>query len=134
MRVGRSARSPALVADGRHIFTDVVTSLGVIAGLVGAMSDRTGRRVVYVYGLVFMSVSFFIYPLAGSGIELIVYRIVLAVGMTAATVMMSTCFAEYSQDVSRGRWMGMVGVFNGLGVVLMAITPKLVGQSYRSAT
>jgi cation diffusion facilitator family transporter len=36
IRVGRGARSPALVADGRHIYTDVVTSLGVIVGLVAA--------------------------------------------------------------------------------------------------
>ncbi|MDH5276035.1 MAG: MFS transporter [Gammaproteobacteria bacterium] len=92
----------------------------LIAGLIGALSDRTGRRVVYVAGLICMALSFIIYPLAGSGTELIAYRVVLAVGMTAATVMMSTCFAEYSQDVSRGRWMGTVGVFNGLGVVLMA--------------
>lgn len=38
IRVGRSARSPALVADGRHIMTDVVTSVGVIAGLAGAVA------------------------------------------------------------------------------------------------
>jgi cation diffusion facilitator family transporter len=37
IRTGRSARSPALVADGRHIMTDVVTSVGVIAGLIGAV-------------------------------------------------------------------------------------------------
>ena len=92
----------------------------LIAGLIGALSDRTGRRVVYVAGLVFMGLSFVIYPLAGSEAELIAYRILYAVGMTAATVMMSTCFAEYTQDTSRGRWMGLVGVFNGLGVVLMA--------------
>ena len=92
----------------------------LIAGLIGALSDRTGRRVVYVGGLVFAALSFVIYPLAGSEFELILYRIVYAVGMTAATVMMSTCFAEYTQDASRGRWMGLVGVFNGLGVVLMA--------------
>ena len=36
IRVGRAERSPALVADGHHIMTDVVTSFGVIAGLVGA--------------------------------------------------------------------------------------------------
>lgn len=92
----------------------------LIAGLIGALSDRTGRRVVYVGGLAFTALSFVIYPLAGSEAELIVYRILYAIGMTAATVMMSTCFAEYTQDTSRGRWMGLVGVFNGLGVVLMA--------------
>jgi len=92
----------------------------LLAGLIGALSDRTGRRVVYVGGLVFTALSFVIYPLAGSGAELIAYRILYAVGMTAATVMMSTCFAEYTQETTRGRWMGLVGVFNGLGVVLMA--------------
>lgn len=39
---GRSARSPALVADGKHILTDVVTSVGVFIGLVGAV--YTGWR------------------------------------------------------------------------------------------
>lgn len=38
MRVGRQERSPALEADGRHIMTDVVTSAGVIIGLVGAQA------------------------------------------------------------------------------------------------
>ncbi len=31
---GRRMRSPALVADGRHLMTDVVTSVGVILGLL----------------------------------------------------------------------------------------------------
>lgn len=35
---GRRARSPALVADGMHIYTDVVTSVGVIAGLLVAVA------------------------------------------------------------------------------------------------
>lgn len=34
LRVGKAWRSPALVADGRHILTDVVTSAGVLAGFV----------------------------------------------------------------------------------------------------
>lgn len=37
LRVGRRERSPALVADGRHIMTDVVTSVGVLFGLVAAV-------------------------------------------------------------------------------------------------
>jgi cation diffusion facilitator family transporter len=36
IREGRRRRSPALVADGKHLFTDVVTSVGVIVGLVAA--------------------------------------------------------------------------------------------------
>ena len=33
LRTGRAARSPALVADGKHIMSDVVTSIGVLFGL-----------------------------------------------------------------------------------------------------
>ena len=33
LRVGRRNRSPALMADGRHLWTDVVTSIAVIAGV-----------------------------------------------------------------------------------------------------
>jgi cation diffusion facilitator family transporter len=38
IREGRRRRSPALVADGTHLFTDIVTSLGVVAGLVLAVA------------------------------------------------------------------------------------------------
>lgn len=34
LRVGRTWRSPALLADGKHLLTDVVTSTGVLAGFV----------------------------------------------------------------------------------------------------
>ena len=37
IRAGRAHRSPALIADGHHIMTDVVTSVGVIAGVIGAV-------------------------------------------------------------------------------------------------
>ncbi|MFP1632256.1 cation diffusion facilitator family transporter [Zhengella sp. ZM62] len=38
IRKGREYRSPALVADGKHIMADVVTSAGVLAGLVLALA------------------------------------------------------------------------------------------------
>jgi cation diffusion facilitator family transporter len=41
---GRKARSPALVADGMHIYTDVITSVGVIAALL--LSLVTGWTVI----------------------------------------------------------------------------------------
>lgn len=37
VREGRRHRSPALVADGKHIWSDVVTSVGVFVGLVAAL-------------------------------------------------------------------------------------------------
>jgi cation diffusion facilitator family transporter len=44
MKYGRRARSPALVADGKHLMTDVVTSAGVLAGVVLVM--LTGWKVL----------------------------------------------------------------------------------------
>jgi cation diffusion facilitator family transporter len=38
IRVGSQEKSPALVADGRHVMTDVVTSVGVLAGLLAAVA------------------------------------------------------------------------------------------------
>lgn len=37
IRIGRKDKSPALEADGHHIMTDVVTSVGVIVGLAAAV-------------------------------------------------------------------------------------------------
>jgi cation diffusion facilitator family transporter len=44
IRRGRALRSPALVADGWHLLTDVMTSVGVIAGLV--LAAVTGLKVL----------------------------------------------------------------------------------------
>ncbi len=40
IREGRRHRSPALVADGRHLLSDVLTSLGVLLGV--GLASRTG--------------------------------------------------------------------------------------------
>ena len=89
-------------------------------GFFGALSDKLGRRIVYVAGVCVLAVGFFIYPLAGSIPELVAFRFIYAIGFSAAAVMLHTCIAEYSQDVTRGKWMGLVGFLNGIGVVLMA--------------
>lgn len=44
IRAGRRYRSPALAADGQHILSDVVTSIGVLIGLVLAIA--TGYAVL----------------------------------------------------------------------------------------
>ncbi len=41
---GRARKSPALVADGRHLFTDVVSSVGVLAGV--SLAALTGYAIL----------------------------------------------------------------------------------------
>ncbi len=38
LRVGRREKAPALIADGHHIMSDVVTSVGVIIGILAALA------------------------------------------------------------------------------------------------
>nr|WP_316655283.1 cation diffusion facilitator family transporter [uncultured Gellertiella sp.] len=38
IRVGKAHRSPALTADGQHVYSDVVTSAGVFVGLILALA------------------------------------------------------------------------------------------------
>ncbi|HSI41673.1 MAG TPA: cation diffusion facilitator family transporter [Xanthobacteraceae bacterium] len=44
IREGRRARSPALVADGRHLLTDVISSIGVLIGVM--LAKLTGWAVL----------------------------------------------------------------------------------------
>jgi len=44
MRIGRRRRSPALIADGKHLWSDVITSVGVLVGLV--LANYTGWTVL----------------------------------------------------------------------------------------
>ncbi|GGJ68841.1 cation diffusion facilitator family transporter [Deinococcus aquiradiocola] len=44
LRTGRALKSPALVADGHHLLSDVVTSIGVLAGVI--LVKLTGWQVL----------------------------------------------------------------------------------------
>ncbi|MFQ5635887.1 MAG: MFS transporter [Gammaproteobacteria bacterium] len=93
----------------------------LLVTLVGASSDRFGRRVIFVGGLVLLATGFAVYPLAETVPQLFAVRIFYAFGFAGASVMLHICLAEYTQNATRGRWMGTAAVFNALGVVLMAL-------------
>ncbi len=100
----------------------------LLASFIGASSDRLGRRVVYVAGVCLFAVGYIIYPLAETETQLYLFRMIYAIGFAGASVMLHVCLAEYSQETSRGRWLGTVGVINGLGVVLMALVLSRMPQ------
>jgi len=102
----------------------------LLASFIGASSDKLGRRIVYVVGVLLFAAGFILYPLAETKGQLFAFRFVYAAGFAGATVMLHVCLAEYTQDVTRGRWLGTVGVFNGLGVMLMAFVLSRMPQWY----
>lgn len=92
---------------------------------VGVAADRIGRRAVFALGMAIMGLGYFFYPLATDVGELTVYRVIYAIGLAAATGMLGTVVNDYPAEASRGKMVGIVGVFNGLGVVAIAI---IMGQ------
>lgn len=101
-----------------HALQELVTIL--LVGFMGAWSDRIGRRFVYVLGFVILGIGYFIYPLAGTETELVMYRLVFAIGVAMIPVMLSTTIQDTPQEISRGKWIGISNVLQGLGVVIIS--------------
>ncbi|GLK82101.1 cation diffusion facilitator family transporter [Ancylobacter defluvii] len=56
LREGRSLRSPALVADGKHLLTDVVSSAAVLAGIALAMATGYEKADLVLAALVAVNI------------------------------------------------------------------------------
>ncbi len=92
----------------------------LVMGFAGALSDRTGRRAVFVTGFLLLGAGYLVYPLANSVMQLYIFRCLFGIGAAVVPVMLSACIVDYIQDRSRARWVGVTSIFNGLGVVIMA--------------
>jgi len=86
-------------------------------GWWGAMSDRFGRRIIYIIGFLLMMLAYGIYSFATSLPGLFLLRIVFALAVAATTTNLSAILADYPEDASRGKLTGMAFVLNGLGAV-----------------
>ncbi|MCK0198905.1 cation diffusion facilitator family transporter [Ancylobacter sp. 6x-1] len=56
IRTGRKVRSPALMADGRHLLTDVISSVGVLAGVILAALTGFKQLDLILAGLVAINI------------------------------------------------------------------------------
>ena len=92
----------------------------LLMGFVGAMSDTAGRRKLAASGFVAMGVSFWLYPLAGSELQLYLIRIIFGIGVAIVPVVATAAIVSYIQDVSRGKWSSVVSVCNSAGIIFVA--------------
>ena len=74
----------------------------LVIGGWGALSDRIGRRTVYVAGFLVFALAYALYPFAQTPGRLLVYRLVFAMGIAATSAMLSTIIADYPHEASRG--------------------------------
>jgi len=111
-------------AKGRALGTlTVLNELVLILayGPLGALSDRFGRRIVYVGGVLAMATAYLLFPLAAAFGNIAAVRILYALGIGAATGMYGTLLADYAVERDRGKLAAIGGILNGLGVVLLAL-------------
>lgn len=86
-------------------------------GIWGALSDRFGRRLIYVTGFLFLFAAYTLYAFATTPSELILYRMVFALGVASTTTCLSAVLADYAEEKSRGKLTGIAFFLNGLGSV-----------------
>ena len=114
---------------------DVVSEIPalLLSGLIGAASDRIGRRVIYAMGFAILGVGYFLFPLAAFNWTLYAMVFITACGASLIAAMLAAVIADYPRETSRGKLVGICFFLNGLGVAtlvgLAAQLPKFyLGQ------
>lgn len=103
--------------SGNLQFWQEIVMLALI-GWWGAVSDRVGRRLVYVLGFVLLALAYILYPTADTVAGLTAYRLVYGVALAALSGVLASVLADYAHDDSRGLFTGISLLLNGTGAVL----------------
>jgi MFS family permease len=99
-------------------WTELVAIILIIP--FGVLADRIGRRPLVIAGILICGLGYTLFPMATSLNELIVYRVIFAVGVAILSAQIPTVGNDYTAERSRGRLFGFSGFMNGLGVIFMS--------------
>lgn len=110
-------------ADEQALLTGWLSALQelvfiAVLGPIGALADRCGRRLVYALGLLLTGIGYGLYAQAGSVAELVLVRLVVALGSAAMVGMMVTVIADYPVERDRGKANGLQGLMATLGAFI----------------
>lgn len=89
----------------------------LLIGPWGALSDKIGRRTVYVLGFLWIGTGYAVFPFATTLPELVAIRVFYAIGVSAMAAMMATVLADTPAERSRGLMVGITGTLQGIGVM-----------------
>jgi MFS family permease len=93
----------------------------IIMGFAGAISDRRGRRSLIILGFLIWMVGFILFPLATSLEQLYLYRLIFAVGVAIASVMVITTMQDFPQEISRGKWGGFNSFLTSFAILAVSL-------------
>ena len=100
--------------------------LAIGAAFAGWLSDRFGRGFAFQFNLALFGILALCCALAPSMPWLIAVRGVMSIGMGAEYVMCYGLITEFIPPARRGRYLGMLGIFGGLGVSGTSLLGMLV--------
>ena len=100
-----------------YIIVEVTTLL--VAAPLANLSDLTGRRPIFSAGFLITCLMLVLYPTATTQWELMAYRLFLSCGIAGCTTMIASLMADYPQNASRGKFIGLNGLFTALGVIIV---------------
>jgi MFS family permease len=116
VNIGVPSGERGVVSGDLQFWQEIVTLMFV--GLFGAWSDRVGRRVVYIIGFLITGLAYAAYPFADDVGQLLIYRLIYAVGIAALGGMLATVLADYPIDADRGKLTGISFFLNAVGALL----------------
>jgi MFS family permease len=117
---------------GDLIFFGELVLIG-FSGVIGAWSDKLGRRTVLIAGLVITGLGYAAIGYATSVSELIGIRIFITFGIAGVAVMISTIQVDYPAEESRGKIAAVVGMVIGLGAIMIGVVFAGLPDTYVEA-
>jgi MFS family permease len=104
--------------SGNLVFYDEIAAILTVS-IWGILSDIIGRFRVYSMGFVLTALALLFFVQASTySPDLILLRVVFAVGGSACSCMLSACLADISSESDRGKFSGLLGFCSGLGAIL----------------
>ena len=100
-----------------YIIAEVTTLL--VAAPLANLSDNIGRRPIFSCGFLLVCMIFVLLPTVTTQYELMFYRVFMSIGIAACTTMIASLMADYPQNASRGKFIGLNGLFTAMGVILV---------------
>lgn len=129
VNIGVPSDQRGAVSGDLQFWQEIVTLLFV--GLFGAWSDRAGRRLIYIVGFLITGLAYAAYPFANDIGQLLIYRLIYAVGIAALGGMLATVLADYPVDADRGKLTGISFFLNAVGALLFFAVLTRLPQMYQ---
>ena len=141
-----NASQPYLFTEILHVPTDeqgplagnltFLSELVVIAiiGLIGAASDKLGRRPIWAGAFFIFAVGYALYPVAQTVEQLTAFRLIFAVGLAMNTAMLPSVINDYATEASRGRMISTCFMLNGLGFIMLLTPLRLLLPFFEGIT